>query len=133
MTDKNISIDEITRGTKDGGFDATGRMKLGVNDDPIYIDFYLEAKCYNPGTNHKKRNTIGVSETIRLISRIRNRQYGVLVTTSAVGKDPCVQIRKDKHPIIFVSGGDIIKILIEKKGIKTRFELQNYLNEHFPT
>ena len=131
MTDKNIEIDEITRGTKDGGYDATGRMKIGVNDDPIYVDFYLEAKCYNPGINDKKRNTIGVSETSRLISRIRNRQYGVLVTTSAIGKDPYTQIRKDKHPIIFVSGGDIIKILIEKKGIKTRAELQKYLKTNF--
>ena len=131
MTDKNILIDEITRGTRDGGFDATGRMKLGVNDDPIYIDFYLEAKCYNPGVNQKKRNTVGVKETSRLISRIRNRQYGVLVTTSAVGKDSYTQIRKDKHPIIFVSGGDIIKILIEKKGIKTKTELQKYLRENF--
>lgn len=131
MTDKNILIDEITRGTKDGGFDAVGRMKLGVNDDPIYVDFYLEAKCYNPGVNKKKINTVGVKETSRLISRIKNRQYGVLVTTSAVGRDPYTQIRKDNHPIIFVTGVDIIKILIEKKGIKTKKELQKYLKENF--
>ena len=131
MTDKNILIDEITRGTKDGGFDAVGRMKLGVNDDPIYVDFYLEAKCYNPGVNKKKINTVGVKETSRLISRIKNRQYGVLVTTSAVGRDPYTQIRKDNHPIIFVTGVDIIKILIEKKVIKTKKELQKYLKENF--
>ncbi|MCP1762460.1 O-acetyl-ADP-ribose deacetylase (regulator of RNase III) [Bradyrhizobium japonicum] len=36
----------------------------------------LEAKCYGSG------NSVGVREMSRLISRLRHRQFGVLVTTS---------------------------------------------------
>ena len=114
MTDSKIIIDEITRGSVDGGRDAIGRIKLGLNEDPIFADFALEAKCYNPGFNNKKINTVGVKEVSRLISRIRNRQFGILVTTSAISKQAYEEVRSDNHPIIFLSGKDIINILIEK-------------------
>jgi hypothetical protein len=74
MTDSKIIIDEVTRGTIDGGRDAIGRIKLGLNEDPVFAEFALEAKCYNPGLMDKKINTVGVKEVSRLISRIRNRQ-----------------------------------------------------------
>ncbi|MBL8027793.1 MAG: restriction endonuclease, partial [Fibrobacteres bacterium] len=83
LSDKNVIIDEITRNVIDGGRDAIGRYKLGIDKDPVYAEFALEAKCYNPGLNGDKANTVGVKETSRLISRIRNRQFGILVTTSA--------------------------------------------------
>src|SRR5690606_11445659 len=35
MTDSRVIIDEITRGTLDGGRDAIGRYQLGLNDDPV--------------------------------------------------------------------------------------------------
>ena len=35
---------------------------------------------------NKKINTVGVKEVSRIISRIRNRQFGVLVSTSAIAK-----------------------------------------------
>lgn len=130
MTDPKIIIDEVTRGTIDGGRDALGRIKLGLNDDPIYIDFALEAKCYNPGLNGNKLNTVGVKEVSRLISRIKNRQFGVLVTTSAISKQAYEEVRLDNHPIIFLSGKDIAKILIEK-GINNVNTLKKYLNDNF--
>ena len=46
--------------------------------DSIELDFALEAKCYAATT------PVGVEAQSRLISRIRPRQFGVLVTTSYV-------------------------------------------------
>ncbi|WP_019671201.1 restriction endonuclease [Eudoraea adriatica] len=130
MTDSKIIIDEVTRGTIDGGRDAIGRIKLGLNDDPIFAEFAIEAKCYNPGILNKKINTVGVKEVSRLISRIRNRQFGILVTTSAVSKQAYEEVRIDGHPIIFLSGKDIVKILIVK-GINTVVILTKYLNDNY--
>ena len=101
-----ILIDKITKASSDGGRDAIGRLKLGINDDPIYVDFFLEAKCYDPDNN-----AVNTKETSRLISRIRNRQYGVIVTTSYIGKKAYKEVREDEHPIIFITGKDIINIL----------------------
>lgn len=129
MTNKNIIIDEVTRGTVDGGRDAIGRLKLGLNNDPIYVEFALEAKCYNPGITGTQ-NTVGVKEVARLISRIRNRQFGVLVTTSVIGKQAYEEVRKDKHPIIFICGKDIVNILIEN-GINTENTLKKFLLENY--
>ena len=130
MTNPNIIVDEVTRGVIDGGRDALGRMKLGLDNDPIFAEFALEAKCYNPGINNSKINTVGVKETSRLISRIRNRQFGILVTTSAISKQAYEEVRNDRHPIIFISGGDIVKILIEKV-INTLSNLKKYLIDNY--
>jgi len=130
MSNTNIIIDEITRGVKDGGRDAIGRLKIGLDIDPIYSEFSLEAKCYNPGINGSKINTVGVKETSRLISRIRNRQFGVLVTTSAIASDAYKEVRKDEHPIIFISGIDIVKILIDR-DINTVDKITYYLETNF--
>ena len=131
LTDTRIVIDEITRSTIDGGRDAVGRYKLGLPDDPIVVNFALEAKLFNPGINGKKRNSVGVKETSRLISRLLHRQFGVLVTTSIVAKQAYEEIRKDKHPIILICGGDIAKILISK-GINTEANLLDELYKQFP-
>jgi hypothetical protein len=129
MTDQRVIIDEVTRGVVDGGKDAFGRYKIGLDNDPIYTEFALEAKCYQPGFL-KKRVTVGVKETSRLISRIRNRQFGVMVTTSVIAKQAYDEVREDNHPIIFISGGDIINVLIEK-GINTKQTLIEYLNNSY--
>ncbi|MGA9602337.1 MAG: hypothetical protein WBS22_19175, partial [Methylocystis sp.] len=47
-----------------------------------------------------------------LISRIRHRQFGVLVTTSFIARQAYEEVREDRHPIIFFSGGDIVNILM---------------------
>ena len=112
MTDARVIIDEITRGTIDGGRDAIGRYLLGLQNDPVYAEFSLEAKCYRPPINGHSPTTIGVKEVSRLISRIRHRQFGVLVTTSVVARQAYEEVREDRHPILFISGRDISEILI---------------------
>ena len=64
----------------------------------------------------------------RLISRLKFRQFGILVTTSYVGKQAYIEVKEDQHPIIIVSGGDIIKILYSS-GIKTKNELDDWLSQ----
>ncbi|MDQ0017157.1 hypothetical protein J2W23_005566 [Variovorax boronicumulans] len=113
LTDRRVIIDEITRGSVDGGRDAIGRYLLGLSGDPVYAEFALEAKCYRPASNGVTANTVGVRETARLISRIRHRQFGILVTTSVIARQAYEEVRSDRHPIVFICGRDIADILIQ--------------------
>jgi hypothetical protein len=111
---------EITRRSKDGGRDAVGFINLGPLTDPIRISFALEAKLYKPG------NSVGVKEASRLISRIKHREFGVLVTTSYLDKQAYKEIREDGHPIVIISGQDIADILL-KCGINTPDKVRNWM------
>lgn len=130
MTDQRVIIDEITRGTIDSGRDAVGRYLLGLGDDPVYAEFSLEAKCYRPMIKGGAPNSVGVKEVSRLISRIRHRQFGVLVKTSAISRQAYEEVREDRHPIIFISGRDIAEILI-KNGFNTVEKIDSLLNNEF--
>ena len=130
MTDPRVIIDEITRGAIDGGRDAIGKYLLGLGEDPVYAEFSLEAKCYRPLQDDKSANTVGVKEVSRLISRIRHRQFGVLVTTSVIARQAYQEVREDRHPIIFIAGRDISDILI-KNGLNTVDRVAAFLNEEF--
>ena len=130
MTDSRVIIDEITRGAIDGGRDAIGRYLLGLADDPVYVEFSLEAKCYRPPINGVTPNTIGVKEVSRLISRIRHRQFGVLVTTALVARQAYEEVREDRHPILFISGRDIAEILISN-GFNTVERVASLLSSEF--
>lgn len=105
----NFITAETTRKSRDGGRDALGQLHLGPADDPIGLDFVLEAKCYEPG-----KNSVGVKDTSRLISRIRHAMFGVLVTTSYIAEQAYKEVREDEHPVIFISGGDIVDVLVAK-------------------
>lgn len=131
LSDPNLIVDTITRPVVDGGRDAIGRYKIGPAVDPIYLDFALEAKCYSPGLNGESLNPVGVKETSRLISRLRHRQFGILVTTSAIGKQAYEEIRNDAHPVILLSAKDITAILISK-GFNTRDSVCMWLQSNFP-
>lgn len=132
MHDPRVIIDSITRGSVDGGRDATGRYLLGLSDDPVYAEFSLEAKCYQPGLeDDASPNTVGVREVSRLISRIRHRQFGVLVTTSVVARQAYEEVREDRHPIIFFSGRDIADILVNN-GFNTPELVISLLSTEFP-
>lgn len=96
---------EITRRYRDGGRDAVGYMTIGPDSDPIRLDFALEAKLYSAGNN------VGVREVSRLISRLKHREFGVFVTTSAVSKQAYSEIREDGHPIVVIAGSDLCEIL----------------------
>lgn len=130
MYDPRVVIDEITRGSIDGGRDAVGRYRIGLIEDPVYAEFSLEAKCYRPANGSDSGNTVGVKEVARLISRIRHREFGVLVTTSAVARQAYEEVREDRHPIIFLCGRDIVDIL-SVHGFNTPQIVSDLLNNEF--
>lgn len=131
MHDRRVIIDKITRASVDGGRDAIGRYLLGLANDPVHVEFALEAKCYQPGLDGGATHTIGVREVSRLISRLRHRQFGVLVTTSAIARQAYEEVREDRHPIIFISGKDLAEILITN-GYNRGESVASFLREQFP-
>lgn len=116
---------EVTRRSRDGGRDALGKYRIGPPSDPIRIEFALEAKCYAP------HRAVGVKEMSRLISRLRHRQFGVLVTTSFVAGQAYQEVRDDGHPVAIVSGSDIVALLKER-GKATAEAVGTWLREDFP-
>ncbi len=101
----DITSLDLTRRSRDGGRDAIGRLRIGHGSTSIAVNFALEAKCYAPS------NSVGVRETSRLISRLRHREFGILVTTSYLDVQAYREIREDAHPIIVLSGADIVELL----------------------
>lgn len=118
------SID-VTRQSRDGGRDAIGKYRVGVGEGSILIDFALEAKCYSP------TNTVGVREVSRLISRLRHRQFGVLVTTSVVSAQTYSEIVEDGHPIVVIAAADIVNI-IRRADVPTTPSILPWLRKTFP-
>lgn len=112
---------EVTRKAVDGGRDAFGVVRVGPTSDPLKLDFALEAKCY--GIN----NSVGVKETSRLISRLRRHHFGVLVTTSFIGKQAYEEIREDRHPVVLMTGADISKVL-QANGYDNVNKLDHWLD-----
>ena len=131
MHDQRVIIDKITQHSVDGGRDAVGRYLLGLSEDPVYARFSLEAKCYNPGLDGGPLNTVGVRDVSRLISRLHHREFGVLVTTSAVGRQAYSEVREDRHPIVFLCGKDIADILV-RNGYKDAKSVSRLLSSEFP-
>ena len=97
--------------------------KVGV--DGISILFIILTTFITPlciiSVNNSVKN--------RLISRIKNRMLGVLVTTSYVSDNAYKEVRLDNHPVVFITGIDIVNILREKKGIATIESLENWLKK----
>jgi hypothetical protein len=124
MMDPNINVETVTRPSVDGGRDAIGAYRLGPVADRVSLAFALEAKCYGPG------NGVGVKELSRLISRLRYREFGILVTTSYLGKQAYEELRSDRHPVIVIAGGDIAGILL-KAGLSTPAAVQDWLESSF--
>lgn len=103
-----IHSEEITRPWRDGGRDATGLFRIGEGGAYLDVAFSLEAKLYS------RDKGVGVKEVSRLISRLRYRQFGILVTTSYLSGQAYQEIQDDEHPIIVICGKDITKILFRK-------------------
>lgn len=121
----NVDKIDVTRPWRDGGRDAVGDYLLGPHSDPVAVEFALEAKCYAPG------NAVGVRETSRLISRLRHRQFGVLITTSHLDAQAYTEIREDGHPVVVIAGRDIIDIL-RTQGLDNIEQLRQYLHAKYP-
>lgn len=124
IMDPNIIQISTTRRVRDGGRDANGKYRVGNLSNGIELDFALEAKRYDIN------NSVGVKETSRLISRIKNRQFGIIVTTSYVGDQAYKEIIEDQHPIIIISGKDIVEILMNA-GISTTTLVEDWLKANF--
>lgn len=121
-TDSNFQDFELTRPWRDGGRDALGYYVInpgGKANRPLKIDCALEAKCYS------EKNSVGVKEMSRLISRIRYRQFGVLVTTSYVHKQAYQEVIEDGHPILILSATDIAQTL--RKNAITSLNINEWL------
>jgi hypothetical protein len=119
MMDSNFIEFDITRPWRDGGRDAIGKYTIGTGDDKLSIECALEAKCY--GRDHG----VGVKQASRLISRIRHRQFGILVVTSYLDSQAYEEIKEDQHPILIISAKDIVEIL--RKGGKNENNILEWL------
>lgn len=115
----------VTRPSRDGGRDAIGVLRVGPESDPVRLDFVLEAKCYDIG------HAVGVRELARLISRIRNRMFGVLVTTSYLHEQAYQELKADGHPIVVIAARDIVDIL-RSKGYGDVVSVRAWLHREFP-
>ena len=125
MVDRNVEDVRVTQASRDGGRDAIGTYRIGLPSDPIHVEFALEAKCYAID------NSVGVREVARLVSRLRHRQFGVLVTTSSVNPQAYAEVRDDAHPIVILSGADVVKIL-RAEGLASRVAVVEWLKAQFP-
>lgn len=119
MLPRIVSLD-LTRPSRDGGRDGIGKYQLGDGPSAVLVDFALEAKCYGFGSS------VGVEDLSRLISRLRHRQFGVLVTTSYVGDQAYKEIKDDEHPIIIICASDIVRLL-KSAGIVTEADVDAWL------
>ena len=106
MMDENFAEFDLTRPWRDGGRDALGRYRIGPAEHPLTVECALEAKCHVPSSS------VGVREMSRLISRIKYRQFGILVTTSYVNPQAYREVVEDGHPILIITGRDIARILV---------------------
>jgi len=122
----DIATLDVTRPSRDGGRDAVGQMCIGTGASAILVDFALEAKCYSPP------NSVGVRDMSRLISRLRHRQFGVLVTTTCVDLQAYKEIKEDQHPIVIISAADIVELL-RRNGRGSVGAVAAWLNEEFPS
>ncbi|MCI8617268.1 MAG: restriction endonuclease [Clostridia bacterium] len=124
LMDKNIVSYDMTRTRRDGGRDAIGKYRIGIDKSNIQVEFAIEAKRY------EINNSVGVKETSRLISRLKHREFGILVTTSYVDMQTYKEIVEDGHPIIIISAIDIVDIL-KKSGIKNSRDVKKWLESNF--
>lgn len=121
----DIATLDVTRPSRDGGRDGVGQFRIGRGAGSILVDFALEAKCYT------YPNAVGVKEMSRLISRLRHRQFGILVTTSCVDSQAYREIKEDKHPIMVIAAADIVALL-KASGRSSRAAVETWLATVFP-
>jgi Restriction endonuclease AspBHI N-terminal/Restriction endonuclease len=121
----DVAALDVTRPSRDGGRDAVGQLRIGKGAASILIDFAIEAKCY------ALTNAVGVREVSRLISRLRHRQFGILVTTSYLDAQAYREIKEDQHPIIVLAAVDIVEVLRAngRAGINS---IREWLAQEYP-
>ncbi|MEE4151228.1 restriction endonuclease [Pseudomonas viridiflava] len=116
---------DLTRRYRDGGRDGTGKLRIGRAASAVLVDFAIEAKCY------AMSNSVGVREVSRLISRLRHRQFGIIITTSWLHDQAYREIVEDGHPVMILSGMDVVD-LVKQAGMKEHESVKNWLELSFP-
>jgi hypothetical protein len=106
MDDRFFDI-HVTREVRDGGRDVLAKYRVGHEDHSISLEVSLEAKHWT--------GAIGVKPMMRLISRLKHRDFGVFITTSHFEKTVQEELIEDGHPVVLIAGGDIARILISKE------------------
>lgn len=128
LAEPNVSA-EVTRSVVDGGRDAIGQLSLGgIIGGAHHVEFALEAKHFDP----KSSGGVTIGHTKRLISRLRHRQFGVMVTTSHVSRQAYAEIIADQHPIVVIAGRDIVR-LFRSKGINDVSAVQAWVEQVMST
>jgi hypothetical protein len=117
----DVSRLDLTRPWRDGGRDGIGQLRIGRGAAAIHVDFALEAKCYGAA------NSVGVREVSRLISRIKHREFGVLMTTSYIDRQAYQEVIDDGHPVILTSARDIVALL-RTAGLQTPMQVGAWLD-----
>jgi len=131
LTDSKITLGGVKRHSSDGTYGISGNFRLGIDADPVHLGFLVESKCYNPGIGTRKRKSVGVKEVLKMLTRLENRQFGVLVTTSILTRQAYEAFRKQEHPVICIAGTDIIDILISNNIIDVK-QLTAWLSHNYP-
>jgi hypothetical protein len=117
----DVSRLDLTRPYRDGGRDGIGTVRLGQGHASLDVSFALEAKC------NGFANSVGVRELSRLISRIKHREFGILVTTSYVHDQAYREVVDDGHPVILLTAIDIAA-LIRRAGYSTPELVKRWLD-----
>jgi hypothetical protein len=125
MIDNNFVHFDVTRLWRDGGRDALGLYRIGTRDEGVQVECALEAKCFSGS------HGVGVKPMSRLISRLRYRQFGIMVTTSYVSDQAYKEIKEDGHPVLIVAGRDIVQIF-SMHGMTTSGAVAEWLTKEFP-
>ena len=124
--DNSVVQMETTRPFKDGGIDAEGQYRIfKIAGNSINVEFYMQAKCYSMS------HSVTTKDVSRLVARIKNRQFGVMATTSYVAKQAYDEILEDGHPIVLINGKDIIDYVYDECEIRSEEALVKWLELNY--
>lgn len=116
---------DLTRRYRDGGRDGIGKLRIGPAASAVLVDFAIEAKCYAVS------NSVGVRQVSRLISRLRHRQFGIMITTSWLNDQAYKEIVEDGHPVMILSGRNVVD-LVRQTGLNDCEAVTRWLELSFP-
>lgn len=71
---------------------------------------------------------MGAKELSQVISHLCHRQFGVRVMTSSFASQANRELRADDHPVIVMSGVDIVRVLQREKGVRTPTQVKAWVD-----
>lgn len=89
---------------------------LNARDGNGLTPLMLSAARNKPAICKLLLEGVGVKPLARLISRLRHRQFGILVTTSYLDLQAYQELVADTHPVIVISAADIAQQLKARLG-----------------